>query len=773
MKRVVLLAALSVLAWPRSGSALTTRTVEPLGPRFVANGDGTVTDAALGVQWELKTTHQSQFSPHKRDVDLVWTRPEATNSFIGSLSNCDGLLGAFYPDFAGRCHWRLPSVAELRTILMLPCAQQPCIASQLFAPTANGAYWSSTDDPSLDEHALAVDFSNGSTISANVNSFLFVRAVSDLCPVEHRWTFEAILCRLEALANRVAHLVPDERLRRTLLRSQGRAVKNVERARAAFALGYSAETRDSLALSIRTLIHFGYRSASLVARQKLDDDVNAALREATNDLLRDLRELRQRQYWRTDVTQGAVHYEHLEDVSRCVDGVERQFGDAPRLSVHHVSKSLRMPEPQDGIYGTGNHNQGMAWFPDAIVDGQRYARVALTHTSDDETGLMTVARPVASGVEGFFSDPDRVVFDREKVITKIERVGAFGNHDHPGGAQATGNLLAIAMEEPRGDENGGRAAAYLFRMSGFTPEYLQTVFLGGGPDDDHVSVGRAAAMGITQLASGRFLLAIGGATDGTKSIWFYVSSDQRIGPTTEWRLADVWVPSRMPGGICDYYDGKIGPDCFVGGGGALSLITDCTGQIYVVALQATSERPGKDDEYIQVLRLTQDDAGRVILVSVVEQRRELGRNALDDYTFRWGSGVAVTENGRLAIFATERRARQDANFRVDGWLRVAFESGFPPEPPAGEGERDPDPHCCEGADVCGVVADCESLGGALKAGVCSENGSCRGTSELGDCCELQTGCGAGQRAIDGCKGVGGRLVENARCLADGFCHPQE
>jgi hypothetical protein len=64
--------------------------------------------------------------------------------------------------FAGHCDWRLPTSAELQTILLapFPCGTNPCI-DPIFGPTQSFDYWSATTFAGNPLSAWNVTFSDG------------------------------------------------------------------------------------------------------------------------------------------------------------------------------------------------------------------------------------------------------------------------------------------------------------------------------------------------------------------------------------------------------------------------------------------------------------------------------------------------------------------------------------------------------------------------------------------------------------------------------------
>jgi hypothetical protein len=139
-------------------------------PRYVANGDGTVTDNLTGLMWEQPTTTcsgevtcestrytwSSQPTPPLPPYGIL---PDGTlfTTFIAGLNGGDyyspsaGLDVSAGPGtcFVNHCDWRIPTIAELKAIVDLSApgcgAGSPCID-----PTfgfAECLYWSSSSVP--------------------------------------------------------------------------------------------------------------------------------------------------------------------------------------------------------------------------------------------------------------------------------------------------------------------------------------------------------------------------------------------------------------------------------------------------------------------------------------------------------------------------------------------------------------------------------------------------------------------------------------------------
>jgi len=159
--------------------------------RYVANGDGTVSDLNTGLMWEQKTGTVGTVltNPPVTDVKNTYSAlPDGTasTSFLATLNNGaapinGGSTGPISGCFANHCDWRLPSIVELQGIVDLSATDcgsgNPCIDPTLL-PTQPAFYWSATtdsSDPVLD--GWDVDFYHG-TVADNEEVFdFYVRAV--------------------------------------------------------------------------------------------------------------------------------------------------------------------------------------------------------------------------------------------------------------------------------------------------------------------------------------------------------------------------------------------------------------------------------------------------------------------------------------------------------------------------------------------------------------------------------------------------------------------
>jgi hypothetical protein len=148
-------------------------------PRFVDDGDGTVTDNQTGLMWEKKTgtVNNAAFCPGNSASDVhdvnncySWSAaspfvdPTGTlySDFLQQLNGLD--LAGGHACFAGHCDWRIPDIGELRSILAGPyptCPNSPCIDPIFFGGTHASYYWSSSSLAGDPHYTWYVFFYNG------------------------------------------------------------------------------------------------------------------------------------------------------------------------------------------------------------------------------------------------------------------------------------------------------------------------------------------------------------------------------------------------------------------------------------------------------------------------------------------------------------------------------------------------------------------------------------------------------------------------------------
>jgi len=161
------------------------------GPRFVDNGDGTVTDTKTGLMWEKKTTDGSVHDMNKTYTWSTGTNDPDGTVFTVFLAKLNDTLGGGAHCFAGYCDWRLPSEdgqnppgtgpEELETIVdqtqgVCGGGTGACVYPAL-APTALNGYWSATTVAGNPGFDVSVYFETGNASYEGKTSHGYVRAV--------------------------------------------------------------------------------------------------------------------------------------------------------------------------------------------------------------------------------------------------------------------------------------------------------------------------------------------------------------------------------------------------------------------------------------------------------------------------------------------------------------------------------------------------------------------------------------------------------------------
>lgn len=173
-------------------------------PRWVDNGDGSVTDNLTGLMW-MKTTSACVGEITCYTNTWVWINlTEVTDLpngplfsvFLTDLNGGDSYFpddqliesgGGGSPCFANHCDWRIPTLAELETIVFVQCSAPdicPATIDQAFGPTQTHFYWTASSDSSIPRNgggfltqAWIVNFADGSHVSVPKGLSEYARAV--------------------------------------------------------------------------------------------------------------------------------------------------------------------------------------------------------------------------------------------------------------------------------------------------------------------------------------------------------------------------------------------------------------------------------------------------------------------------------------------------------------------------------------------------------------------------------------------------------------------
>jgi len=164
-----------------------------VGSRYTDNGDGTVTDNLTTLVWEKKDNQDDTVNaadPHDADNGYTWGTTDINKVEDGSAFTTfltDPTTGLNVTGFAGAYGWRLPTLAELETIVLdfsctglgrsptCQCGSVPCIDA-MFGPTQGNYYWSATIYLPINR-PWYVSFANGSQYSDSNSANDPVRAV--------------------------------------------------------------------------------------------------------------------------------------------------------------------------------------------------------------------------------------------------------------------------------------------------------------------------------------------------------------------------------------------------------------------------------------------------------------------------------------------------------------------------------------------------------------------------------------------------------------------
>ena len=348
---------------------------------------------------------------------------------------------------------------------------------------------------------------------------------------------------------------------------------------------------------------------------------------------------------KTDCSYGDEH------CSVCVADVNGDFS-RPQIDISDNDWGFMLDDlteqGDEWLFG-GYHFQGIARLSDVVEGGTRTGRVVLTENLG--SGLHYLEHSmVDSGGDAVFED---------NYLGEQYNLDIRDRNEHPGGVQAHGDVVAIAME----DGPATSAAVDFYRFSpGEDGSLLNRLVLDGsrGEPDQEPGGSGASAAGFITLSDGHILVAAAGKNHGARGIWFYKSREPGLDEDTEWRFLNYWTPE-----LGADLDGEHLTDSrYFGGASGLALLSDCWGNITMITMN------GEDQRYhwFQRFVLRETSPGKVEPLLRAQQRdRVWGAATGNKASFRWGAGLYISEDGTPVMMNTERRSGWDDD-DVEGHL---------------------------------------------------------------------------------------------------------
>jgi hypothetical protein len=204
----------------------------------------------------------------------------------------------------------------------------------------------------------------------------------------------------------------------------------------------------------------------------------------------------------------------------------------------------------------------------------------------------------------------------------IRELPAPVGHDHGGGMQAIGHVLAVPFE------GHGSAIVVFYDMA--NPERPRLLMaMEREPLPAPARPGRASAVGVAKLADGRYLLVIGERS--SKVLTFYVSE----GTALDADLAFRWVGTRT---------GTV-----AGGFQNMNLVTQCDGALFLVGTHNTSlPPPSLGSDLVRWYRLHNDGAAGIGIEPVGSRQLKCRR-----CNFGAAAGLYLDPEGRILLYAVE------------------------------------------------------------------------------------------------------------------------
>jgi len=134
--------------------------------QYIVNEDNTITDTETGLTW--------------MKCSLGQTGEDCSGGSLLLYTWQDALQAAEAHEYANKSDWRLPNIAELKTLTEKACFL-PAINETIFPLTSSSYYWSSSPVSNVlgDKTSSIVNFEHGTISSVVRTQTAYVRLVRD------------------------------------------------------------------------------------------------------------------------------------------------------------------------------------------------------------------------------------------------------------------------------------------------------------------------------------------------------------------------------------------------------------------------------------------------------------------------------------------------------------------------------------------------------------------------------------------------------------------
>ena len=143
--------------WPIPNSSIDVSAGAPNPESYTDNGDGTVTDNVTGLMWQQKVSTNAPWAEAK--------------------SYCATLI------VGGHCHWRLPNLVELESMMDYARDGGPSILGAYFPEAWSSVFWTSSPMANTPSSAWYVNTYDGSPGTHPITDGSYIRCVQAPTPV--------------------------------------------------------------------------------------------------------------------------------------------------------------------------------------------------------------------------------------------------------------------------------------------------------------------------------------------------------------------------------------------------------------------------------------------------------------------------------------------------------------------------------------------------------------------------------------------------------------